>query len=112
MTYLPSQYINSNYKYTLSNGVIRVITDDNCYQNYNSTYCDCFDIYLNNDYLVSNSVACNNNPTSYITSVNFTDEVYYRIDIADILITFTIISMFCFGIPLLLFSRFFKKGRL
>lgn len=111
LTYLPTELINSKYKYTLSDGVIRVITNNNCYQNYNSTYCDCYDVFLNNDYMVSNVINCNNAPTNYVTSVRFTDDYYYRKDISDILLTFLIIIIIGFGIPLALILRFFKKGR-
>lgn len=109
MYYLPNNLINSNYKYTISNGVIRVITNNNCYQNYNSTYCDCYDVYLNNDYLVSNSVSCNFNPTSYITSERFTDDFYYRIDFDSILIIFLIMSIVVIYIPFKIFTRTFGR---
>lgn len=109
MTYLPSDYIKSEYKYTLSDGVIRVITNKNCYQNYNSTYCDCYDIYLNNDYLVSNTINCNNNPTNYITSENFTSDFYYRKDFDSILVIFLILSIFIIYIPYRVLSRIFGR---
>lgn len=110
LIFLPGELINSNYKYTLSDGVIRVITNNNCYNNYNTTYCDCYDVYLNNDYMVSNVINCNNNPTNYVTSVRFTDDYYYRKDLSDILLSFFIILLICFGIPLFIVSRFYKKG--
>lgn len=109
MTYLPTEYINSNYKYTISNGVIRVITNNNCYQNYNSTYCDCYDVYINNDYLVSNSTSCNNTPATYVSSNTFTDDFYYRVDFDKILIIFLIMSIFIVLIPLKVFSRLFGR---
>ncbi len=109
MTYLPADLINSNFKYTVSNGIIRVITNNNCYQNYNSTLCDCYDVYLNNDYLVSNSFSCNYNPSSFLSSNKFTDDFYYRTDFDSILIIFLILSIFIFLIPYKVFSRCFGR---
>lgn len=111
MTYLPSAYINSNYKYTANNDYIRVYTNNNCYNQYNSTYCDCLYIYPKLDYLVSETSSCNlsslNNTISYS---NFTDNYYYRIDFVNILLMFFIMSIFIIYIPLKIFSKLFRKG--
>lgn len=40
----------------------------------------------------------------------FTDNFYYRNDIADILISFTIIAFFGFYIPISIIMKLFKKG--
>lgn len=109
--FIPGELIDNSYKYTISDGVIRVITDNNCYQNYNSTYCDCYDVYINNDYMISNTIQCNANPTNYVTSVRFTSDIYYRKDLSDILLSFLIILIISFGIPLALITHFFKKGK-
>ena len=34
--YMPSEYINNNYKYTISGDEITIITNNNCYNNYNN----------------------------------------------------------------------------
>ena len=111
MTYLPTEYINSNYKYTSNGESIRIYTNNNCYQNYNSTYCDCIYVYPNLDYLTSEISSCNvsslSNTISYST---FTDNFYYRIDFVNILIMFTIMAFFIIVIPLKIFSKIFRKG--
>lgn len=38
--YIPEKYINENYKYIIDNEDIIIITNNNCNQNYNTTYCD------------------------------------------------------------------------
>jgi len=38
-----------------------------------------------------------------------TNDVYYRNDFASILVIFSILSIVCFGIPLKIFFRLFKK---
>lgn len=41
-----------------------------------------------------------------------TDSVYYRNDFDRILIIFLILCIFCFYIPIKIFSRIFKRGRI
>lgn len=110
MTYLPYDYINSNYKYQLNNDYFRVITNENCYTQYNSTYCDCFNVYPRLDYLASEKTSCNINVSNYVNSSSFTDNFYYRIDFTNILIMFTIMSIFIVYLPIKLFSKIFRKG--
>lgn len=59
MYYLPSDLINSNYLYNVSNNYIVVRTNRNCYQNYNTTYCDCYNVYPELDYMVTTDYDCN-----------------------------------------------------
>ena len=67
--YIPEQYINQNYKYTLSNDEITIITNQNCYTNYNSTYCDCY--RYNEKYnVITESYSCNNSPSNYVLNYN------------------------------------------
>lgn len=111
MTYLPTEYINQNYKYTINGDNIRIYTNNNCYQNYNSTYCDCLYIYPKIDYLTSEITSCNvSNLNSVINYEKFTDNYYYRIDFDRILVMFTIMSIFIILIPLKIFSKIFRKG--
>ena len=50
MYYLPTNLINQNYYYNISNNYIVVRTNNNCYQNYQTTYCDCYNVYPQLDY--------------------------------------------------------------
>lgn len=111
MTYLPSNFISSNYKYTISNDSIRVYTNNNCYTQYSSTYCDCFYVYPKIDYVNSETTSCNvSNLNNTVSSSSFTDNFYYRIDFPDILVMFLIMSIFIIYIPIKLFSKIFRKG--
>lgn len=63
--YIPSDYINSNYQYRISNDYILIVTNNNCYSQYSSTYCDCY-YYDKDNNLISNSYTCNQNSSSSI----------------------------------------------
>lgn len=110
-TYMPSDLLNSNYHYYISNDYYQVITNNNCYTNYNTTYCDCFNVYFDNDYLVSNSYSCNINSYNNvsISYSNFTSEFWYRLDITQILIIFLILFIFIIKYPYRIFSRLFGR---
>lgn len=98
MTYLPSDYINSNYSYVISSDYYQVRTNNNCYQNYTTTYCDCYNIYFNNDYIVSGAYSCNvnSNVNGILSSSYFTDNFYYRLDFDKICVIFMVIVILCY----------------
>lgn len=111
MTYLPTEYINSNFKYRLNNDYITIITNNNCYTQYSSTYCDCYNIFPKLDYMVSEKTSCNStNISNYVDSSHFTDNYYYRVDFVNILLMFTIMSIFIIYIPIKIVSKIFRKG--
>ena len=62
--YIPEEYNNQNYKYTISNDEITIITNENCYTNYNSTYCDCYR-YNERYNIITKAYSCNNNVGNY-----------------------------------------------
>lgn len=109
-TYLPQKFINSNYRYTVSDDSILIHTNNNCYTNYNTTYCDCYYIYPKMDYLESQSYSCNYNPGSYVSYTNFSSDIWYRMDLAYILIIFLILFIFIFKYPLRIIMRFLVGG--
>ena len=52
--YLPSEYINSNYTYNLDSQYIQIRTNQNCYTQYSTTYCDCLILFpLNSSSLIT-----------------------------------------------------------
>lgn len=108
-TYIPSDLLSNNYRYTISNDSILVHTNNNCYTQYNTTYCDCYYVYPKMDYLVSNATSCNYNPTTYVSSSNFSSSYWYRIDLASILIIFLILWIFIFKYPYRIISRLFGR---
>lgn len=75
--YMPSEYINENYKYTISGDELTIITNENCEVNYNSQYCDC--MRYNERYnIVTERYQCNRNPNNYIlSSSQLTDDINY-----------------------------------
>ena len=75
--YVPTTYNNQNYKYTISGDEITIITNNNCYTNYNTTYCDCYR-YNERYNILTESYSCNSNPNNYII-----DNYYISSDIND-----------------------------
>ena len=66
--YIPNDKINQNYSYRFNGDYIDIITNNNCYTNYNQTYCDCYRYNYKNN-VMSNTYQCStssNNP-----SINF-----------------------------------------
>ena len=111
MTYLPSDYISSNFSYSVNNNYYVVRTNRNCQTQYNNTYCDCYNIYFNNDYLVSSVYSCSlsSNSGSLIPYTSFTDNFYYRLDFANICIIFLTISLLCYFFAFKPISRLFGR---
>lgn len=56
--YIPKEAYNENYKYYFNGNYIDVITNQNCYTQYNSTYCDCKK-YEYKENILSESYSCN-----------------------------------------------------
>ena len=81
--YIPSEYINEYYKYTISGDEITIITNNNCYNNYNNEYCDC--MRYNEKYnIITEVYQCNRNPSNYIISSNqLTDDINYSYRITN-----------------------------
>ena len=77
-TYLPSSAINGGYHYTISNDHYTIRTNQNCYTNYNTTYCNCYDIYPKFDYISTEIYSCAYNNINYIDSSNFTSDIWYN----------------------------------
>lgn len=111
MTYLPTDYINSNYSYYISTDYYQVRTNNNCYSQYSSTYCDCYNIYFNNDYLVSDTYFCNinSNVNGILSSSSFTDDFYYRLDFDKICVIFMTIVILCYFLAFKPISRLFGR---
>lgn len=109
MTYLPSDDINTNYRYTITDSNYLIRTNNNCYTQYNTTYCDCYYIYPHNDYIKSEIQTCNYNSGTWVNSSNFTSDYWYRLDIDKSLIIFIILFIFCIYMPYKIISRIFGR---
>lgn len=81
--YIPTEYINENYKYTISGDEITIITNENCTTNYNTTNCDCRR-YNERYNIITNVYQCNRNPSNYILNSNqVTDDINYSYRITN-----------------------------
>lgn len=71
------------------------------------------DFYINSHYLEKEGTQTWGNYTQYlpvcISSSAITNDFYYRNDLPDILIMFTIFSIFIFLIPIKVFLRLFRR---
>lgn len=73
------------------------------------------DYYLKSNYIYQDGTQQFSNYSTLPTCLNesfLTDNFYYRNDFDSILVIFLILSIFCFYIPLKIFSKLFKRGRL
>lgn len=73
------------------------------------------DYYINSSYIFKDGVSSfgsYSNLPHCLSSENLTSDVYYRNDIDKILVIFLIMCIFCFYIPIKIFSKLFKKGSL
>lgn len=107
--YIPTTYLNQNYRYTINNNEITIITNQNCYTNYNSTYCDCY--RYNEQYnIITESYSCNQNPGNYeLTYSSLTDDINYSYRITrDFVNEYTI--MFLTVILAMIVVSIFKKN--
>lgn len=68
------------------------------------------DIYINSHYLQINRTVPFDGNVSCIPVENLTNKIEYRNDLCDICIIATLLCLFCFGIPLYIFNRFFKRA--
>ena len=75
---------------------------------------DYVDFFVNNHYLEKTGTQSWGQWSNYLPvclpSNSITNDFYYRNDLPDILIIFTIICLFGLYFPLKIFSRLFKKG--
>lgn len=81
--YIPEQYNNENFKYTISSDEITIITNQNCRTQYSSTYCDCYR-YNERYNILTEPYECNANPSNYIIDHQYiTSDINYSNRIID-----------------------------
>lgn len=101
--YIPQEYNNSNYKYRMNGDYITIITNQNCYTNYNTIYCDCY-TYNYKLNVMGGYSNCNSasstldiNYSKITSDINYSERItsYYKImksiDLSIILIIILII---------------------
>lgn len=108
MTYLPDEFINSNYRYYSNGTYFTIRTNKNCYTNYNSQYCDCYYIYPSQDYLVSKTFSCTGSNNTELDFSSFSSEWRYRVDLDKIIVVTSLISFFVVFVLVLFFKMLFK----
>ena len=110
-TFLPTDLINDNYTYNINNDTIIVRTNNNCYTQYTSTYCDCVNVFPKLDYLRSEVYSCNvnQNASNNVSRETFTDDYFYRLDLTNILIIFIILFIFVIYFPYRIICRWFGR---
>lgn len=109
-TYLPKEFINSNYHYKINNDYYTIITNENCHIQYSTTYCNCFNLYPKLDYITSEVSSCSlSSSNNYVSYESFTDDVWYRIDIDKSLIIFCVLFLFVICLPYKIMSRIFGR---
>lgn len=110
MYYMPQDLINSNYLYNINNNYIVIRTRSNCYYNYNTEYCDCYNIYPELDYMRTTSYSCiYATQNSNIPYTAFSSSHWYRIDTYKSLLMFLIIFLFTFYLGYKIISRLFGR---
>ena len=107
--YLPNAITSNNCATMVSSGTLRVYsTRPNGTTINNVTYTD---YYIRDNYIQQQG-STNFSPYTNITcldSDNFTDEIWYRQDIADILIVTSFFIILLMVLPFRIFSRFFGR---
>lgn len=101
--YVPEDYINQNWMYTYSGNDIVIITNQNCYTNYNTQYCNCYTYNIENN-LISNAYSCstNTNNTRIINNNYISDDIKYSNRILNIYLKDKIIWVAATGVGILL----------
>jgi hypothetical protein len=108
--YLPESIINNNYSYYLNGNNIRIITNNNCYTQYNSTYCDCYDYIYSKD-ILTESISCNTSSNlSKIDKTLITSDKYYSDSIMTQFFNTNYLYLLMF-IGVILFITFLTKER-
>lgn len=112
MLYVPSQFNNSNFRYSLNDYYITVRTNQNCYTQYSTTYCDCYNIYPEQDYSYTYAYACNYNSSYNIDYSLISSDWVNRVDSTNVFIIsgliFTLIFVFVYKPVARLFGRWLK----
>lgn len=107
--YVPEDYIKANWKYTINNDTITIMTNNNCYTQYSSTYCDCrqYNIKYN---IIGDIYQCNVNNTNNIINVSqLTNDINYSERIRNNYVEEYGI-MFLVLITAVLLTQLFKKN--
>lgn len=108
--YVPEAYNKQEYRYTLSNDTLTIITNNNCTTNYNTTQCDCYQYNLKYN-VIMGQYTCNRNPNNnnLLSYDNISNDINnsYRIT-NDYTNNYTILLLMV--VCIILFVLTFKKN--
>lgn len=111
MIYVPNDSIYNKCYVVQGEGVIRgydVIPRNNISYNYR-------DYYVRSDYIYKDGQGSWNQYSTLpicIDDSTISNDFYYRVDFPQILLGFLILCIFCFYIPIKIFSKVFIRGAL
>lgn len=109
MYYIPTNLLNSNYTYYLNNHNITIRTNNNCYYNYQTQYCDCYDTDPTLNYITTNAYSCSAQSYRQLPYNVLSDNFIYRTDFAHIIIIVMFVMIFAYLIPFKMFTRLFRR---
>lgn len=108
--YIPDEMLDSNFSYYYDDNYITIITDNNCYTQYNSTFCDCNRFILSNN-VVTDSYSCNINQNLPKLNYNsLSDNINDSLTLNHLYLSNTIVYLLMF-ILALFFASFLIKDR-
>lgn len=108
--YIPYDYLNTSYNYYFNGDYINIITPNDCYTQYNSTYCSCY-MYNRDNNVVSESYSCNTNSNlPKISYDSLSTDINYSNNIKDTYYSSTIIYLLMFVVALL-FAKMLTRER-
>lgn len=107
--YVPEDYIEDNNRYTINNQTLTIITNNNCYNQYNTTYCDCRDYNIEYN-IITETYQCNRNQSNRIVASEYiTSDINDSIKITnDYVKDYGMILIMIIGV--ILFVQLFKKN--
>lgn len=99
--YLPSDLVNKSCK-VVNENYVRVYDNNN--------YTSWTDVYFRSGYYLKRGTSQYGNTNVVCDNVNtYSDSIFYRTDLANSLIIFLIISIFCFWLPFKIVGRAFGR---
>lgn len=109
MYYIPDIYLNSNYTYYLNNHIITIRTNNNCWYQYQTQYCDCYDTDPTLNYITTNAYSCTTQNYRQLDYNKLSNNIIYRNDFNNILFICLFVMIFTYLIPYKILTRLFRR---
>lgn len=98
--YVPEEYYNQNYQYRYNNKIITIVTNKNCRTQYNTTYCNCYNFFIEEN-ITSEVYECSNNTNQYTIPIEkITTDINHNERIRNDYMQETMINYFVFIIAI------------